>query len=141
MDNIRDGNVKVYCLKMEVRRSLTSLKGYRAMLGGLPNTSRVSRQIADGDSFLAMLNESPYSNCKTVDELKQRISRKRNKLKEELKALDPTAEGHQISMFEVLGEISETERVKRDKAITELKEEIHWLHKCLGICKNRNYFD
>jgi len=88
-----------------------------------------------------MLNESPYSNCKTVDELKQRISRKRNKLKEELKALDPTAEGHQISMFEVLGEISETERVKRDKAITELKEEIHWLHKCLGICKNRNYFD
>lgn len=143
MSNIREGDVKVYCLKMDVKKAMSVLrnKGYRSRLGSIEYTSRVERQIRDGQRFLEMLDLSPYSRCKTVDELKQRISRTRNTLKIRLSELDPEADGHQLSMFEVLEEISEPERENRKKAIAELKDEIHWLHKCLGICKNRDYFN
>jgi len=142
MDNIRDGNTSVYCLKKEIKRQMEILdkRWYRTRIGGIAYTSRVQRQFEDGEKFLAMLDEMPYCNCKTVDELKQRISKKRNKLKSQLVELDEGENGHQISVFEILEPISEREKEERTKKIADLNEEIHWLHKCLGICKNKDYF-
>lgn len=142
MDNIRDGGTKVFCLKIEIRKRMTSLdkKCYRTRIGGIAYTSRVERQLKDGERFLNMLNEPPYCNCKTVDELKQRISKKRNHLKKQLVELDESADGHQISMLEILDDITEIEKQERKIKIADLKDEIHWLHKCLGICKNKDYF-
>ena len=79
MDNIREGNVSVYVLKKDVERELKVLKGQVAMLriNSASNTPRIVRQMLDAEAFLKMLNESSYASCKTVDELKQRISRKK----------------------------------------------------------------
>ena len=141
MSNIRDGNEKVYFLKKEVERSVEYLEttGYMSN-GEIIYKSRVKRQIEDGLRFLDMLKEPAYSGCKTLDELKFRISKRRNVLKRKLVKLDSRLEGHQMTIFDMMDDVSEHDRNKRLKEIESLKEEIHWLHKCLGICKSRNYF-
>ena len=143
MDNIRDGTTTVFALKWEVRKKIEGLKNIKCNVRfvGENYVSRVTRQIEDGEKFIAMLDESAYSSCKTVDELKQRISRKRNGLKKKLIELDPLTEGHQISIFEIIDTTTEEEKKAKEVAILALKEEIHWLHKCLGICKNKDYFN
>ena len=139
MSNIRDGKVKVFFLKLYVSYNVNRLKKITGITVVEEDTLRTRnvRQLVDGEKFLTMLNESTYCNCKTIDELKQKISKKRNKLKRELVALDESLDGHQLSFFT----LTEAEKEERNNKIKALKEEIHWLHKCLGICKNTDYFN
>jgi hypothetical protein len=87
-----------------------------------------------------MIKHTPYSRCKTVTSLKERIVKERNKLKEELVKIDMGSSGHQLSIFEMMDERTEEEKKRHEARVAKLKDEIHWLHKCLGICKNTDYF-
>lgn len=142
MENIRDGSVTVYILKRDVKRNMDILRKQRYMTSNSTREymSRVERQLSDATKFLEMLNEYPYLNCKNVDELKRRISIRRNKLKRKLIEMDINQDGHQISIYDDVSLISKEELNTREVNINNLKEEIHWLHKCLGICQNLDYF-
>ena len=133
MSSIRDTNIRVYTLEREIRDALSKLRAR-------PLTERSERQMVDGAKFLEMIKHTPYSRCKTVTSLKERIVKERNKLKEELVKLDLGTVGHQLSIFEMVDERTEEEKKKHEAKVEKLKEEIHWLHKCLGICKNSDYF-
>ncbi len=133
MSNIREGNVRVYYLEREIREALNVLRAR-------PLTERSERQLVDGAKFLEMIKHTPYSRYKTVASLKERIVKERNKLKAELIKIDTGSTGHQISIFEMLDERSEEEKKRHESRVAKLKDEIHWLHKCLGICKNTDYF-
>lgn len=133
MQDIRSGNMSVVNMKKEIYQSIYILKNR-------PTNKRSMRQIIDGDKFLSMINTYPYYNCKTVSELKKSISEQRNKLKEELKSTEKYVTNYQLSLFETYEEVSEsTIRQIRYNSI-QLEDEIRWLHKCLGMCSNRNYF-
>ena len=133
MSNIRDTNIRVYYLEREIREALSKLRSR-------PLTERSERQLVDGAKFLEMIKHTPYSRCKTVTSLKERIVKERNKLKEELVKIDTGSSGHQLSIFEMMDERTEEEKKKHEARVAKLKDEIHWLHKCLGICKNTDYF-
>ncbi len=133
MQNVREGNVRVYYLEKEIRERIEVLSEGHI-------SERRARQILDGEKFLDMIKHTPYKSCGTIVSLKNRISKIRNKKKAELLKLDTGADGHQMTLFELLDERSEQEKAEDEKRIAELKEEIHWLHKCLGICKNKDYF-
>lgn len=133
MSNIRDTNIRVYYLEREIREALSSLKAK-------PLTERSERQLVDGAKFLEMIKHTPYSRCKTVTSLKERIFKERNKLKKELVKIDTESTGHQLSIYEMMDERTDEEKKKHVAKVEKLKEEIHWLHKCLGICKNADYF-
>ena len=133
MSNIRDTNIRVYYLEREIREALSSLKAK-------PLTERSERQLVDGAKFLEMIKHTPYSRCKTVTGLKERIFKERNKLKKELVKIDTESTGHQLSIYEMMDERTDEEKKKHVAKVEKLKEEIHWLHKCLGICKNADYF-
>ena len=133
MSNIRDTNIRVYYLEIEIREALSSLKAK-------PLTERSERQLVDGAKFLEMIKHTPYSRCKTVTSLKERIFKERNKLKKELVKIDTESTGHQLSIYEMMDERTDEEKKKHVAKVEKLKEEIHWLHKCLGICKNADYF-
>ena len=133
MSNIRDTNIRVYYLEREIREALSSLKAK-------PLTERSERQLVDGAKFLEMIKHTPYSRCKTVTSLKERIFKERNKLKKELVKIDTESTGHQLSIYEMMDERTDEENKKHVAKVEKFKEEIHWLHKCLGICKNADYF-
>ena len=133
MSNIRDTNIRVYYLEREIREALSKLRAR-------PLTERSERQLVDGAKFLEMIKHTPYSRCKTVTSLKERIVKERNKLKEELVKIDTGSSGHQLSIFEMMDERTEEEKKRHEARVAKLKDEIHWLHKCLGICKNTDYF-
>ena len=133
MSNIREGNVRVYYLEREIREALNVLRAR-------PLTERSERQLVDGAKFLEMIKHAPYSRYKIVSSLKERIVKERNKLKAELVKIDVESKGHQISIFEMLDERSEEEKKRHEARVAKLQDEIHWLHKCLGICKNTDYF-
>lgn len=133
MSNIRDTNIRVYTLEREIREALSKLRSR-------PLTERSERQMVDGAKFLEMIKHTPYSRCKTVTSLKERIVKERNKLKAELVKIDTNSQGHQISIFDMLDERTEEQKKRDALKVAKLKEEIHWLHKCLGICKNTDYF-
>ncbi|MBR6689044.1 MAG: hypothetical protein IKL68_03425 [Clostridia bacterium] len=133
MSNIREGNVRVYYLEREIREALNVLRAR-------PLTERSKRQLVDGAKFLEMIKHTPYSRYTTVASLKERIVKERNKLKAELVKIDTGSSGHQITIYEMLDERSEEEKKRHAGRVAKLKDEIHWLHKCLGICKNTDYF-
>ena len=133
MSNIRDTNIRVYYLERQIREALSKLRNR-------PLTERSERQLVDGAKFLEMIKHTPYSRCKTVTSLKERIVKERNKLKEELVKIDTGSSGHQLSIFEMMDERTEEEKKRHEARVAKLKDEIHWLHKCLGICKNTDYF-
>ena len=133
MSNIRDTNIRVYYLEREIREALSKLRAR-------PLTERSERQLVDGAKFLEMIKHTPYSRCKTVTSLKERIVKERNKLKAELVKIDTGSSGHQLSIFEMMDERTEEEKKRHEARVAKLKDEIHWLHKCLGICKNTDYF-
>lgn len=142
MENVRDGSVTVFILKKDVKRNMDILRQRRYMAGesNKEYMSRIERQLNDATKFLEMLNGYSYTSCKNVDELKRRISGRRNKLKQKLISLDVNQVGHQISIFDDVSVLTEEELNARETDINNLKEEIHWLHKCLGICQNKDYF-
>ena len=133
MQNIRSGNLQVKKMKSEIEQDLIILQF------GYLNT-RTKRQLIDGKNFLEMISKAPYASYKTVGKLKKAISEERKALKERLAELDVYTVGHQFSFFEEATEVSEREKLEVKKEIDALKENIHWLHKCLGMCSNRDYF-
>ena len=133
MDNIRSGNLSVAKMKKEIEESLAILE-----LGYLHK--RAQRQLVDGAKFLEMLQEPIYKNCLTVSRLKKKISEERNKVKERLITIDRYMPGHQFTFFETIGQVTKEQEEKLAQEKEKLLNEIRWLHKCLGMCSNRNYF-
>lgn len=129
----RSGNMLVKNMIKEIRQDVEIL-GYK-----YPN-KRVLRQGKDAANFLNMVSCPPYSKCRTVSDLKKKISEERNKLKAEVVSLDKYLPGHQFTLFEVIDDLTEDEKREVDEKIAKLKGEIHFLHKCLGMCSNKEYF-
>ena len=129
----RSGNMLVKNMKREIAEDVQKLSF------AYP-TKRVLRQSSDAVKFFDMISKDPYTRCRTVSDLKKQISIKRNKLKEEIVSLDRFRPGHQFTIFEDAEFISEEEKSEVALKIDSLKEEIHWLHKCLGMCSSRTYF-
>lgn len=137
MANIRSGNMKVVNMKNEIcsRVRELQLKYY----GGVANI-RAKRQMEQGMNFLDMISKPPYASCNTVSDLMKQISEQRNTLKARMMALDTNMPGHQFSLFETPQDVSEEKQEEIAKEQMWLEQEIAWLHKCLGMCKNRDYF-
>jgi len=133
MDNIRSGNLRVRKLREEIQSDVVMLRFSYI-------TKRSSRQIMDGTKFLEMIEKPPYRGCRTVSDLKKKISEERNKLKEEMVRIDRYMPGHQMTLFETIEDISEEEQKEIERKKKEYEAELHWLHKCLGMCSNRSYF-
>ena len=133
MDNIRSGNLKVKKLKEEVESAVVMLKFSYI-------TRRSSRQIMDGTKFLEMIAKPPYVGCRTVSDLKKKIKEERNKIKEEITKIDRYMPGHQLTLFETIEDITEEEQKEIERKKQEYEAELHWLHKCLGMCSNKDYF-
>lgn len=130
MENIRSGNLSVANMQSEIVKSMSALK--KKYLH-----KRAMRQLLDGDKLIA---KAPYNRCKTVGELKNTISQERNHLKNVLKDMDKYTPSYQLSLFETYEQPSKRELELIEKEQLRLQEEIRWLHKCLGICSNRQYF-
>lgn len=133
MENVRSGNMKVSTMKTEIDKDIV-------LLEALSITKRRDRQIDDGKKFLEMISKAPYMYCRTVSQLKKKISEQRNKIKQDLMNMDRYMPGHQFSFFETAEDISVEDQKKLEKKKEECKQEMHWLHKCLGMCSSRNYF-
>ena len=133
MDNIRSGNLSVEKLRQEIYER-------QKVLGGYYPSAKVKRLYNDAKNFLAMIQGYPYCNAKTVSELKREIKNKRAALQRELEKVDPFVPGHQFTLFEEAKELTPEEITKFEKLKETLEGEIKWLHKCLGICTNPNYF-
>lgn len=140
-NNIRSGNMLVRMNKRSKSFGLVEeIMCELSRLEVIYRNPRVKRQYEDGIRFIEMISKAPYVNCRTVSNLQKEISKQRDALKQELINIDSYMPGHQLSIFEVVDEISEQEKQELELKIINLKEEIRWLHKCLGICKNRRYF-
>lgn len=105
-----------------------------------PFTVRSIRQLTDARRFLDMLDRPQYASIQNVSELKAKISEVRKELQDINAAFDKFLPGYQMSVFEDTDATTEEQRkfIRAQKVLIE--EEIHWLHKCLGICHNREYF-
>ena len=138
MANIRSGNMKVTKMKDEIAKRLAILT-----VGCNPKNYnlRVKRQLEQGANFLDMISKPPYRYCTTVSSLAKKISEQRQELKARMLALDTNMPGHQFSLFETPQEVSEEKQEEIAKEQMWLEQEIVWLHKCLGMCKNRDYFN
>ena len=133
MSDIRSGNMKVSRMKEEIAKQITILSlGY--------GHKRAKRQLEEGNNFLHMIEKRPYKDCETVGKLKQKISEERNKLKDKLAKLDVNMPGHQFSLFETPQDVTAYQQEEIAREQKWLEEEIRWLHKCLGMCSNRDYF-
>ena len=133
MEDIRSGNMSVKRMKEEIVKEVTYLElRYK--------TKRSKRQIEDGNKFLEMISKAPYASCKKISTLKKMISEKRDAIKKAIIENDKFMPGHQFTFFENSEEISDEERNEVLEQNKRLKEEAHWLHKCLGMSCNRNYF-
>ena len=134
MDNERSGNLSVINMKKEITESMELLKE-----GVLHK--RAQRQLLDGAKFMEMIAKYPYVTCRTVSELKNKISQEREKLKSQVSEVEQFLPGYQLSLFETDAEsIAEEDEALFEAEKKRLDDEITWLHKCLGMCSNRNYF-
>ena len=137
MANVRSGNMKVSNMKREIYSRVQELKSMN--YGRIANT-RGKRQMQQGMNFLDMISKPPYVSCVTVSDLMKKICEQRNNLKARMLALDTNMPGHQFSLFETPQAVSQEKQEEIAKEQMWLKQEIDWLHKCLGMCKNRDYF-
>lgn len=137
MANIRSGNMKVSNMKREV---YSRVKELQAIYYGSAANTRGKRQMQQGINFLDMISKPPYVSCHTVSDLMKKISEQRNNLKARMLALDTNMPGHQFSLFETPQTVSQEKQEEIAKEQMWLSQEIEWLHKCLGMCKNRDYF-
>ena len=137
MADIRSGNMKVSRMREEITKSLAVLAvGYNPKKTNL----RAKRQLEQGYNFLDMISKPPYRSCITVSSLAKMISEQRQALKTRVSALDTNMPGHQFSLFEIPQAVSQEQQEEIAKEQMWLNQEIEWLHKCLGMCKNRDYF-
>ncbi len=134
MANERSGNMRVSEMISQIKNRLNELEmGYFH--------KRANRQLVDGIKFLEMIRKPPYNRCTTVSELKKTISGERAKLKQQIADLDSSMPGHQFNFFEEKEELSEEEQKTLIKVKARITEEVKWLHKCLGMCANKDYFN
>lgn len=134
MKDSRNGNCSVFILYTDIIRAHKEL-WERPFIH-----ARARRQIEDAKRFMEMIKRPPYNRCNTISDLKKAISNEREQLKNELKEMDMYMEGHQFTLFDNPSNISERERMEKMQVIEIKKEELHWLHKTLGICSNPKYF-
>lgn len=134
MRDLRNGNMSVKKLRTEIDSELWKLEN-------IYPSKRVTRQYQDGKKFLAMIGQAPYCSCKTLSELKRKIKSERNKIKEQIVSIDSLMPGHQFTFFESISEVTDTEKNEVTQTLGKLRAELRWLHKCLGICSNRSYFN
>lgn len=134
MTNVRSGNLKVSKMKDEIAQRL-----YVISLGC--KHKRALRQLKDGQAFLLMIEKEPYRRCDTVSKLKQKISEQRNLLKKKYVELDVNMPGHQLTFFETAHEVSKQQQYQIRLEQEKINSEIRWLHKCLGMCSNKDYFN
>ena len=132
--DIRSGNLSVVKMTAEIQQSMYKLQQLDYI------HKRARRQLSDGENFLKMIGRLPYRGCKTISDLKKKISEEREKLKQEIVKLDVMLPGHQFSIFENPTEVTEKERIEVERKKKQLEQQVRWLHKCLGMCSNRNYF-
>lgn len=123
-----------------VRNLKRFVKNEAEKLQARPFTKRSLRQLTDARRFLDMLNEPKYANIEKISDLKKAITNERKKLQDISASFDKLLPGYQLSMFENLDSITDEQReyIRVQKIL--LDEEVHWLHKCLGICHNKEYF-
>lgn len=134
MDSIRSNNMRVDHMKEEIIKSLS-------VINKKTLNNRVIRQLLDGERFFEMISQVPYNECKTVGELKNAIMQERNKLKVKLEDLDEYAPAYQMTIFGTFAPVTSEKSKRIEQKRSKLSEQIHWLHKCLGICSNRRYFN
>ena len=105
-----------------------------------PLNMRRARQLDDAVHFLRTLNLPQYRGTEKVAQLKKKFADNRQKLKEIYKSGDAFFPGYQLSIFDTYVDIDD--RVKEELKFQRemLDQEIKWLHKCLGICHNKEYF-
>ena len=137
MGNIRSGNMKVSRMRDEITKRLAVLA-----IGYNPKkcNPRVKRQLEQGQNFLDMISKPPYRYCTTVSKLIDKLKEQREGLIARVAALDTNMPGHQFSLFETPQAVSEEKQEEIAKEQMWLNQEIEWLHKCMGMCKNRDYF-
>lgn len=101
---------------------------------------RKIRQLMDAKKFLKMVDTPRFITCQNISELKERINAERKRLKSDCDIISGLLPGYQLNLFEegVYVTLEELEQMQLQKKV--LDEEIHWLHKCLGICHNKEYF-
>lgn len=136
MESKRPGNTKVYTLKVELNQIKAKL-GKLYVFTGNP-IYRMKKE--DIENFLKLVAAPPYSNVTTVGQLMKIIMSKRAELKTKLNELGDRMPGYQFSIFDDPKVVSPLEQAMLDREKDLLEKEIHWLHKCLGICRNKNYF-
>ena len=128
------GNMYVINLKKEINAKLDKLsQGYI--------NARVKRQLADGKKFLETIESYPYATCLKVSSLTAAIMKERKRKKQILDDLNKKVGDYQIPMFENYVPLSKEHEAQVKKQSQILEDEIHWLHKCLGICHNEDYFN
>lgn len=132
---------------MSERISFTSVKKLKEFVSSEAKriesrtfTIRSVRQLTDARRFLDMLNEPQYANVKKVSELKNMLTKERKKLQYISRSFDKFLPAYQLSLFESSDSVTD-EQIRFIKVQKDLiDKKIHWLHKCLGICYNNEYF-
>ena len=129
----RNARYSVELMKKEIISGLSKKAraiGYR----------KVEAQLQEAYNFIKMIEKAPYSQCATVGYLVHEIREVRNKLTARVEQINSNLPGHQMSLFETTTEFT----LEQERALIEekckLEEEIRWLHKCLGMALNPNYF-
>ena len=116
-------------VKLEIRR-----------LESVPTTYRRARQLEDAKNFLKMLNEPQYRGIEKISQLNRKIADNRQKLKTIYNEGTRLLPGYQLAIFDVGVDIDEKEKEEIKRQRDMIDQEIKWLHKCLGICHNKEYF-
>ncbi len=135
--NIRSGNMKVSRMKEEISKRLAILE---LMVDPNKMSPELKRKLEHGHNFLEMIEEPLYVECKTVGALKRTIKRRRDMLLQKDAELSVNMPGHQLSIFEAPQELTYEQQEEIAREQMWLQQEIKWLHKCLGMCSNREYF-
>lgn len=131
---VRSGNMKIRNFIPEIELNIQLLKE-------VPTNKRVIRQLIDAYDLLNMLKSPPYCRAETVSELKNLISAKRAEIKDLLEKVDPFTVGHQFRFDELdIKPVSKELLDELEKEKEDWQKELRWLHKCLGMCTNRDYF-
>ena len=129
-----NGSEKIVILKQFVESEVERLENEKSRPG------RKKRQIHDGNEFLKLLREEPYSKATKVSTLKRLISQRRKRIKNIIEDMDKVLPGYQLNFFETVTDLSETDSQIVEVERENLRSELKWLHKCLGICHNKDYF-
>ena len=126
-------NTKTETLKKFVRQEAERLEKE-------PFNPRSRRQLEDARHFLKMMGEYRYSALDKISDLKKKIAENRQKLKAVYDSSAPFFPGYQLTIFDVGVDIGDKERKELEMQRLLIQKEIRWLHKCLGICHNKDYF-